>query len=96
MAEQLQGPFGKFVDSPYYSELELFFEVPPVTSDALLSTFHPLPKNVLQTFCHKLQKDSGTGSFESTNFPNGPRSASPILKRVFFKTNVTQTLMTEG
>jgi hypothetical protein len=49
MAEQLRGPFEKFVNSPYYSELELcggvvtvpFFEVPPLASDALLTALHP-------------------------------------------------------
>jgi hypothetical protein len=30
----------------------LFFEVPPLASNALLSTHHPLPKNVLQTVDH--------------------------------------------
>jgi hypothetical protein len=54
-------PFAKFMDSPYYSES---FEVPPLASDALLTMLHPLLKNVLQTVCHKLQEDSGTGSFD--------------------------------
>jgi hypothetical protein len=43
--DDIQGPFEKFVDSPYYSESELCggavtvsFEVPP----ALLTTLHPL------------------------------------------------------
>jgi hypothetical protein len=66
----VRGPFEKFVDSTYYSESELcggavtvsFFEVPPLVSDALTS-FHPLLENVLQTVCHKLQEDSGTGGF---------------------------------
>jgi hypothetical protein len=61
------------VDSPYYSESELcegavtvsfFFEVPPLASDALLNTLHPLLENVLQTVCRKLREDSGTGGFE--------------------------------
>jgi hypothetical protein len=30
----------------------LFFELPPLTSDALLTTLHPLPENVLQTVDH--------------------------------------------
>jgi hypothetical protein len=38
----------------------LFFEVPPLASDALLTTLHPLLENVLQTVCRKLQEDSGT------------------------------------
>jgi hypothetical protein len=50
--------FEKFVDSPYYSESELydgdglFFDVPPLASDALLTTLHPLLENVLQTVGH--------------------------------------------
>jgi hypothetical protein len=42
----------------------LFFEVPPLASDALLTTLHPLLKNVLQTVHRKLQEDSGTGGFD--------------------------------
>jgi hypothetical protein len=43
----------------------LFFEVvPPLASDALLTTLHPLLENVLQTVCRKLQDDSGTGGFD--------------------------------
>jgi hypothetical protein len=38
-----------------------FFEVPPLASDALLTTLHPLLENVLQTVCRMLQGDSGTG-----------------------------------
>jgi hypothetical protein len=67
------GQSEKFVDSPYYFESELwrcgdglFFEVPPLASDALLKTLHPLIKNVLQTVCRKLQEDSGTGGFDLT------------------------------
>jgi hypothetical protein len=56
----IRWPFEKFVDSPYYSELELgwrcgdglFFEVSPSTSGALLTTLHPLLENVLQTVDH--------------------------------------------
>jgi hypothetical protein len=56
----IRGPFAKFVDSPYYSELELcggavtvsFLEVPPLASDALLTTLHPLLENVLHTVDH--------------------------------------------
>jgi hypothetical protein len=48
------------MDSPYYSESELcggavmvsFFEVPPLESNALLTTLHPLLKNMLQTIDH--------------------------------------------
>jgi hypothetical protein len=40
----------------------LFFEVPPLASDALLTTLHPLLGNVLQIA--KLQEDSGTGGFD--------------------------------
>jgi hypothetical protein len=53
MAEQLRGSFEKFVDSPYYSESELcggavtvFFEVPLLASDTLLTTLHPFLENV--------------------------------------------------
>jgi hypothetical protein len=39
-------------------------EAPPLESDALLTTLHPLLENVLQTVCRKLQEDSGAGSFD--------------------------------
>jgi hypothetical protein len=42
----------------------LFFQVPPLASDALLTTLHPLLENVLQTVCCKLQEDSGEGGFD--------------------------------
>jgi hypothetical protein len=42
----------------------LSFEVPPLASDALLITLHPLLENVLQTVCRKLQDDRGTGGFD--------------------------------
>jgi hypothetical protein len=53
MAEK-RGPFENFVDSPYYSKWKLlwrcdnhfFFEVPPLASNALLTTFHPLLEKV--------------------------------------------------
>jgi hypothetical protein len=52
MAEQ-QGPFEKFVDSPYYSVSELCggavtvsFSKYSLVSDALLTTLHPLVENV--------------------------------------------------
>jgi hypothetical protein len=44
--------FGKFVHLPYYSESELCsgaVKVPPLASDALLTTLHPLLENMLQT-----------------------------------------------
>jgi hypothetical protein len=48
--------FENFVDSCYYFESELrdgfFFEVPPLASDALLTTLHPLLENLLQTVDH--------------------------------------------
>jgi hypothetical protein len=68
MAEQLQGSFEKFVDSPYYSKSLLFSEVPPLASNALLTALHPLLENVLHTVCYILQEDSRTGGFESVNF----------------------------
>jgi hypothetical protein len=57
---ELQGLFAKFMNSPYYSESELcggavtvsFFEVLPLTSNALFTMLHPLLKNVLQTTDH--------------------------------------------
>jgi hypothetical protein len=42
----------------------VFFQVPLLESDALLTTLHPLLENVLQTVCRKLQEDSGTGGFD--------------------------------
>jgi hypothetical protein len=56
----IRGPSGKFVDSPHYSESKLcggavtasFSEVPPLASDALLTTLHPLLENVLHTVDH--------------------------------------------
>jgi hypothetical protein len=53
----VRGPFGKFVNSPYYSESEICggavtVQVPPLASDALLTTLHPLLENVLQTVDH--------------------------------------------
>jgi hypothetical protein len=36
----------------------LFFEVPPLASDALLTTLHPVLENVLQTVCRKLQEQA--------------------------------------
>jgi hypothetical protein len=41
----------------------LFFEVPPLAGDALLTTLHPLLENVFQIVCRMLQEDSGTGGF---------------------------------
>jgi hypothetical protein len=41
----------------------LFFEVPPLASDALLTTLHPLLENMLQTASRKIQENSGTGGF---------------------------------
>jgi hypothetical protein len=42
----------------------LFFEIPPLARDELLTTLYPLLKSVLQTVSGKLQEDSGTGGFE--------------------------------
>jgi hypothetical protein len=57
------------MDPPYYFKSELcggavtlFFEVPPLASDTFLTMLHLLHKNMLQTVCHKLQEDSGTGT----------------------------------
>jgi hypothetical protein len=51
-------PFAKFVDSLlrvgtlWRCGDGLFFEVPPFTSDAILTSLHPLLENVLQTVNH--------------------------------------------
>jgi hypothetical protein len=42
----------------------LFYEVPPLASHVLLTTLQPLFENVLQTVCHKLLVDCGTGDFD--------------------------------
>jgi hypothetical protein len=41
----------------------LFFEVPPLASDTILTTPHPRLENVLHTVCRKPYEDSGTGGF---------------------------------
>jgi hypothetical protein len=55
----LQGPFAKIVDSLLLQVRTLwrcsdglFFRVPPLSSDALLTTFHPPLENVLHTIHH--------------------------------------------
>jgi hypothetical protein len=54
----MRGQFAKLVDSPlrvgtlWKCGDGLFFEVPPLESDALLTTLHPLLENVLQTVDH--------------------------------------------
>jgi hypothetical protein len=47
----------------------LFFEIPPLASDFLVTTSHPFLENVLQTLCSKLLKDSGTGDFLASELP---------------------------
>jgi hypothetical protein len=49
----------------------LFFEVPPLASDALLTALHPLLENVLQTVFRKLQEDGRpvTGGFLVSELP---------------------------
>jgi hypothetical protein len=47
---EIQGLFAKFMDSSYYSVSELcggavFFKVPPLASNALLTTLHSLLEN---------------------------------------------------
>jgi hypothetical protein len=51
------------------SDTVSFSDVPPLASDSLLATLHPLLRNVLQTVCHKLQVDSGTGGFLISELP---------------------------
>jgi len=78
----LRRPIVKFVDSPYYSESELYwrcgdgllFKLSPLASDALLTTLHPLLGYVLQTVCCKLQEDSGTGGFDLLIWLEKPRN----------------------
>jgi hypothetical protein len=56
----VRGPVAKFVGLTLLLRVGtlwrcgdgLFFEVPPLASDALLTTLHPLLKNVLQTVEH--------------------------------------------
>jgi hypothetical protein len=60
----------------------LFFEVPPLASDAFLTTLQPLLENVLQTVCHKLQDDSGTGAVLGLPLRGSSFAfVSPSLKR---------------
>jgi hypothetical protein len=42
----------------------IFFEVPPLASEALLIALHRLLENMLQTVCRNLQEDSGTGDLD--------------------------------
>jgi hypothetical protein len=48
---ELDGWFFKFLKSKFYVEVRWrsLFKVPPLASDALLTTFHPLLENMLQT-----------------------------------------------
>jgi hypothetical protein len=60
----------------------LFFEVPPLVSDALLTTLQQLLRNVLQTVCCKLQEDSGTGAVLGLPLRGSSFTfVSPTLKR---------------
>jgi hypothetical protein len=56
------------MNSPYYSESELFGGAVTVSGSKYLPCqamyFYPLLENVLQTVCRKLQEDSGTGGFD--------------------------------
>jgi hypothetical protein len=47
----------------------LFFEVPPLASDQLLTALYPLFEYLLQTVRCKLQEDSGTGGFLASELP---------------------------
>jgi hypothetical protein len=57
----------------------LFFEVPPLASDALLTMFHSLLEDVLQTFCRKRHEGSGTGGFDLLNIFHVRFSVSKAL-----------------
>jgi hypothetical protein len=54
----IRGPFENFLDSLlrvgtlWRCGDGIFFEVPPLASDALVSSLHPLLENVLQTVDH--------------------------------------------
>jgi hypothetical protein len=48
---EIRGPFAKF-GTLWRCGDGLFFEVPPLASDELLTTLHPLLENVLQTADH--------------------------------------------
>jgi len=52
----------------------LFFKVPPLASDALLTILHPLLKNMLQTVFCKLQEDSVAGGFDLLIWLEKPRN----------------------
>jgi hypothetical protein len=99
----IRGPFEKFMDSPYYSESEpcggrvtvSYFEVPPLASDALLTTLHPLLENVLQTVCRKLQDGSGTGGFALWVHFFVYKALPPLKNRSSFHCIVSISLMDE-
>jgi hypothetical protein len=57
----VRGPFEKFIDSPYYSELELCGGAVTVSFSKYL---HPLLEYMLQTICRKLEEDIGLGGFD--------------------------------
>jgi hypothetical protein len=56
--DNIRWPFEKFVDSLLQVGTlwrwgdGLFFKIPPLTNDTLLTTLHPLLENVLQTIDH--------------------------------------------
>jgi hypothetical protein len=66
----IRGLFEKFVDLLLRVGIlwrcgdGLFFGVPPLESDAFLTTLHSLLDNVMQAVCRKLQEASGTGGFD--------------------------------
>jgi hypothetical protein len=68
----LQGPFEKFVDSPYYSESELrrcavttsFSKYFPWQVMHSLQRSTHFSKTCCRPFAPKLQEDSGTGGFD--------------------------------
>jgi hypothetical protein len=57
----------------------LFFELPPLASDTLLTTLHPLLENVLQAVFRKLQEDNGTGGFELLMCLEKPRNRMELM-----------------
>jgi hypothetical protein len=75
----LREPIANFVDSLRVGTLwrcgdGLVFVVLPLASDALLTTLHSLPENVLKTVCRKLQEDSGTGDVDLLIWLEKPRN----------------------
>jgi hypothetical protein len=89
-------PFAKFVDSPSLLLVGtlwrcgdgLFFEVPPLSSDAFLATLHPLLESVLQTVDHFEISCLEAPSFFMFGKAQKSRGARSELNSVFSLENV--------